>query len=311
VGCGALGTVIAELLTRAGIGRILLVDRDLPDLTNLQRQSLFDEEDIARGLPKSVAAADKLRKINSSVVVEGRVVDVKPYNILGLIEGADLVMDALDNLETRFLLNDACVKLGIPWIYCACVASTGMIFPVLPKETACLRCIVREAPPPGSLPTCASAGILAPAAHAMASLAAGEALKLLSGAREKINRRIVYLDVWDFSVSTVDAVGVKDPECPCCGEGRFDFLEGKAVSSAVALCGREAVQVSPGTAVTVSLAQMAQKLKSEGDVTVNEYMLKVKLSECALTLFPDGRALFEGVTDVAAARALYARYVGI
>src|SRR5215467_832239 len=227
IGCGALGTVLANALVRAGIGHLRLVDRDFIELNNLQRQVLFDEHDVSENLPKAEAAARKLSAINSSVHVEPVVTDIDRTNILDLVRDADLILDGTDNFEIRYLINDVAVKLGKPWIYGGCIGSHGQTMTILPSETPCLRCVFEAAPAPGEAGTCETAGVLGPIVNVIASYQATEAIKILSGRRDRVNRELVYLDVWDNvhrRIKVAPLLGKVD--CPCCKHRRFEWLEG-------------------------------------------------------------------------------------
>ncbi len=309
IGCGANGTVMANTLARAGIGTLVIADRDYVELNNLQRQVLFDEADVAGGLPKAIAAAEKLARVNSSIKVEGRAIDVNAENIEELIQGASLVLDGTDNFETRFLINDACVKNRIPWIYAGAVGSTGMTMTIVPYETACLRCIFQREPPPGTLPTCDTAGVIAPIVNIMASLACAEAIKLLVGSGER-NPGLIHVDVWE---NTFEVFGVaRKSDCVACGENRFEYLEGERPgASAVSLCGRNAIQVNPGRGRELDLAVLSQRLSGAGQVTANEYLVRLSVDNYELTIFPDARAIIKGTDDPAIARSLYSKYVGV
>ncbi len=309
VGAGALGSVSSEMLVRAGVGMLRLVDRDYVDETNLQRQSLYDEDDLARSLPKAVAAREKLARMNSDVRIDARVEDMHPGNVRQLLEDIDLVLDGTDNFETRYLLNDACLEKGTPWIYAAAVGSYGMSFVILPGESACLRCLVDEQPPPGASPSCDTAGILAPAVHAVASFQVGEALKILSGRRESLLGSLLSLDVW---TGTFERFRAKGPRAGClaCQRRQFDYLSGEEQKLAVTLCGRNAVQVRPARTETLPLGDIAARLGPLGDVRSNAHLLRFKTGENELVLFRDGRAIVHGTSDPAVARSLYARYVG-
>lgn len=309
IGCGALGTALANLVVRAGVGSLLIADRDFVELNNLQRQTLFDETHLARHLPKAIAAAERLRAINSEVAIAPHVVDVNPGNIERLIQGASLVLDGSDNFEVRYLINDACVKLGIPWVYAGVIASSGMTATIVPGETACLRCLFPAMPPPGSVPTCETAGILASVVQVIAAIAAVEGLKLLSG-RGALNRGLIAVDVWEHSYEQFESAG-RRPDCPACGLGRFDYLEAAIASRTTALCGRNAVQISVPGVGPLDLAAMAQRLAAVGQVTVNEYLLRLDVEGYEITLFPDARAIIKGTGQESVARTLYAKYVGI
>ena len=310
VGCGALGSTAANLLARAGVGRLLIVDRDYVEASNLQRQMLFDEADAAGSLPKAVAAERHLRRINSDVRVEGRVDDVSPDNVETLVSGAGVVLDGTDNFETRYLLNDACVKLGVPWIYAAAVGSYGVTMPVLPGRTACLACIFPQ-PPEAPGETCDTAGILASAATVAAAVQVADALKILSGAAGRVEARLLALDVWQNRVQRLDA-GAPDPECEVCGARRFRHLAGER-RAPVTLCGRNSVQIHEHHR-RLDFAALRARLELLGEVRANDFLLRFMVHGTdrpyELTLFPDGRALIKGTTDPGLARSLYARYVG-
>ena len=307
IGCGALGSVQAQLLARAGVGRIRIVDRDLLEMNNLQRQVIFDEEDVAAGLPKAEAAVRKLRKINSTIEIEGLVEDVTPRNIEELITDVDLVLDGTDNIETRYLINDACVKHRKPWIYGGVIGTTGMVMTILPDEGPCIRCLFPETPPPGSLPTCDTVGVLNTTPAMVASIQVTEAIKLIvgNGVREY---RLLNIDLWTGSYRYVPVQ--KNENCPCCGEGRYDFLNAKEVSWTTTLCGRNAVQISPARAVTLSLDDLSKRLAQAGKVSYNGLLLQFQVSDHELVIFPNGRTIVKGTTDEAVAKSLYAKYLG-
>lgn len=310
IGCGALGTVIASGLVRAGVGRIKIVDRDYIELNNLQRQILFNEEDIARGLPKAIAAAEKLRKVNSQVDIEPIVADVNPGNVEEIIAGADLVLDGTDNFETRFLINDACVKHGIPWVYGAVIATHGMTMAIVPHRTPCFRCFLAEMPVPGSTPTCDTVGVLGPAVNIVASLEVIEGLKLLMGKEEELHSRLIYVDAWASTLERME-LEKRDKPCLACDLGQFEFLEAQQGSYLTSLCGREAVQVNVRGEVKVFFPNLAERLNSVGSVTFNNYMLRFQVDSYELTVFLDGRTIIKGTTDEALAKTLYAKYIGL
>jgi molybdopterin-synthase adenylyltransferase len=309
VGCGALGSNVANTMVRAGVGHITIVDRDFIELNNLQRQIVFDEEDVQRSLPKAVAAAEKLRKINSQVEIVDLVADVNPGNIDGLVRGADIVLDGTDNFETRYLINDACVQQGKPWVYGGVLASYGVSMTIVPHETPCLRCIFPESPPPGTTPTCDTAGIIASIAAVIANIECVEAIKLLVGARDKINRGMIWIDVWENSFEKMLGSQIA-ADCPTCVQGNYEFLEAKGGTRTTSMCGRDAVQVSPREAASVSFPQLAERLRSAGKVQYNEYMLRFQVDGYEMVIFPDARTLIRGTTDESHARTLYARYIG-
>jgi len=306
VGCGATGSVLAGLLARAGVGSLRIIDRDYVEASNLQRQALFDEEDAAASLPKAIAAARKLAAFNSEIVVEPEVADLIPENIDRLLAGAQLLLDGSDNFETRYLLNDFAVQHAVPWIYCAAVGSYGATMNILPGETACLACIFPEAPR-GALDTCETAGVLGPAVNMIASIAAGEALKLLGGAREQLRSTLLSWDIWTNQTSALQ-MGRPRPDCQACGGREFIHLAGKGRPH-ITLCGRNSVQIHEH-AQPVDFAVMSERLKPHGTVCHNEFVLKFWCDPYELTLFPDGRAIIKGTSDTALARSLYARYIG-
>ena len=310
-GCGALGTVLANSLARAGVGHLRIVDRDFVELHNLQRQVLFDEADVAECLPKAEAAARKLAAVNSSIQIEPVITDIDHTNILDLAGDADLILDGTDNFETRYLINDAAVKLGIPWIYGGCIGSHGHTMTIIPGQTPCLRCVVESAPPPGMMPTCETAGILGPTVGVIASLQATEALKILTGQPEAINRDLVMIDVWEGTFRRLKIAGLLEAmDCPCCKQRTFHWLSGKLGSHTTTLCGRNAVQIARRETQGVSFEQLARQLAPLGQVRYNKFMLKFQEGGFDFTVFPDGRAIIQGTGDVNKARALYAQYIG-
>jgi len=310
VGCGALGSVASEMMVRAGVRSLTVVDRDFVEESNLQRQSLFDEADVALGLPKAAAAETHLRALNAGVEVRGVVTDLVSDNADALLAGADLVLDGTDNFETRFLLNDVCVRAGIPWVYGACVGSYGLALLVRPKVSPCLRCLLEERPAPGSGPTCDTAGVVAPIVHVIAGIQVGEALKLLAGRLDSLLSGLVTVDLWTGQFDVLDLRG-RAPWCPACTAGQFDYaVAGPAGGSAV-LCGRDAVQVRPGPNAHVDLGALAERLGASAEVrAVNEHLVRFVVPEAELVVFRDGRAIVKNVRDTAQARSLYAKYVG-
>ncbi len=310
-GCGALGTVLANTLARAGVGHLRIVDRDFIEMNNLQRQVLFDEEDVAAGLPKAIAAQRKLERINSQIDIEAHVADVDHTNIVELCRDVDTIVDGTDNFEIRFLLNDVSLKLGIPWVYGGCLGAEGQTMTILPGETACLRCLMRDAPPPGTTPTCDTAGILGSIVNVVSSIQAIEAIKILSGNREAVNRSLLVVGLWDNRVRQVGLDGLRETaECPACQRGEFPWLEGERGSHSAVLCGRNAVQLSPPAREPVALEALAQKLSAVGQVKHNRYLLRAEVDGYIVTVFPDGRAIIGGTDDVATAKTVYAKYVG-
>jgi adenylyltransferase/sulfurtransferase len=310
-GCGALGSVLANTLGRAGVGHLRIVDRDFLELNNLQRQVLYDEEDVAAGIPKAVAAAAKLRKINSQIEIEPLVTDVDHTNIEQLIDGVDMMVDGTDNFETRFLLNDVSVKFGIPWVYGGCIGAEGQSMTIVPGDTPCLRCLMQESPPPGTTPTCDTAGILGPIINIVASLEACEAIKILSGNRDAINRTLTVVELWDNRIRQVKLDSLKEAvDCPACKHQQFPWLDGERGSHTAILCGRNAVQLSFPDRQSLSLDSLASKLQGVGTVTQNRFLLRLAVDDFLLTVFPDGRAIIGGTEDIAEAKTIYAKYIG-
>lgn len=310
VGCGATGSVIASTLARAGVGFLKIADRDLVELNNLQRQVLYDEADVAARTPKAIAAAEKLRRMNSSLRIEPHVTDVNAENIEDLIADVDLVLDGTDNFETRYVINDACVKHNKAWVYGGAVASYGATMTIVPEVSACFRCVFRHAPPPGTLPTCDTAGVIAPIVNVIGSLVSAEALKLITGSGER-NRGLINIDLWENTFETFETT--RRADCPCCVEHQFDYLD-EARDTTVFLCGRDAVQVRParrnGKQITLDLARVASRLAPFGPVTQNEFLVQFALADFELTIFSDGRVIVKGTEDASVARSLYAKYVG-
>jgi molybdopterin/thiamine biosynthesis adenylyltransferase len=310
VGCGALGTVVAGLLVRAGVGFLRIVDRDFIELSNLQRQTLFDEDDVLDALPKAVAAARKLARVNSEVVVEPAAHDLSADSVDRLLSDVSLVVDGTDNFETRYLVNDYCVRERKPWIYSAIVASYGVTMTVLPSQTPCLRCVFPDPSSPGTTASCDTAGVIGPIAGLIGSLAAAEALKLLIGATDRLRPGLFWLDLWN---NTLQETLLTEPVagCPTCQQRRFDYLDAPASGHTATLCGRSAVQVRPvGSTGAVRFDELGPRLARVGQVAWNEYLLRFSIDELELILFPDARAIVKGTNDPAIARGLYARYIG-
>jgi adenylyltransferase/sulfurtransferase len=309
VGCGALGAVQASLLVRAGVGTLRIIDRDFVEESNLQRQILFDEEDVRAVLPKAIAAEKKLRSANSLVNVEGLVEDVNASSISRLLDGFDLIVDATDNFDARFLINDYAVKTGIPWVYGACVGSYGLTFPILPGDGACLRCVFESAPPAGVSPSCDTAGVIGPIVSVIAGIQVAEALKILSGRRDRINRRITTIDLWENRYEVVD-LPPPYPECPCCGKREYPYLDGSLGADVTTLCGRNSVQIRRREGASIDLDDLARRLEQVGSLERNRFLLRAMIDGYQLTVFADGRAIVNGTYDVAIAKSLYSRYIG-
>ncbi|MBC7292754.1 MAG: ThiF family adenylyltransferase [Thermoleophilia bacterium] len=308
VGCGALGTVIASALVRAGVGRVRVIDRDFIETHNLQRQLLFTEDDIAENLPKAVAAERHLRAANPTVLVEGVVADFSRTNAEELVAGANVILDGLDNFETRFLINDVAYKHGIPWVYGGAIGSSGMTATFLPGERPCFRCVM-SSPPVGGVPTCDTAGVVNVAPWIVGSLEAAEALKILVGS-PAVSRDLVVLDVWQRSFERLPLSGFAAADCPTCA-GNYEFLQGRPRLRVTSLCGQNAVQIWHVGAVGMPLSQIRERLEALGPVEGNEYMVRFPVGEQELVVFYDGRTIVRGTRDEKLAKALYAKYVGM
>jgi adenylyltransferase/sulfurtransferase len=303
-GCGALGSFQAGALARAGTGYLRVIDRDYVEVSNLQRQWLFEESDAAEGLPKAVAGARAIGRINSGVRVQPEVADITPASIDDLLEGVDIVLDATDNFETRYLVNDWCVNRGIPWVYGAAVGSYGLTMPVLPGRTCCLTCLYPE-PPAGAQPTCETAGVLNPITALVAALQVAAAMRILAGGEPA--HKLTTLDVWSGEIRQL-ALPAADPSCPTCGLRSFPHLNGQR-RAPVSLCGRNAVQIHDFSR-PIDLEELASRLRPIAPVKRNEFALRFFPAPFEITVFPDGRAIIKGTQDTGLARSLYARYIG-
>jgi len=311
IGCGALGTVAANLMVRAGLGRLAIIDRDFVEASNLQRQTLFEEADARDAMPKAIAAERRLRAINSGVRVEGIVADLTPDNALDLLSRFPIILDGTDNFETRLLLNDAAVSLGLPWIYAAAVGSYGVTMTIRPKETACLACLVESESNHsvlGAEDTCDTTGVLNAAAGVIASIEAAEATKLLAGWPEALNSKLVSCDVWSGRFQSIRVA--RNPDCRACVRREFVHLEGRARPH-VSMCGRDSVQIHERRR-GLDLAELGRRVTSASasEVRNNQFLLRFRVATYEMTVFPDGRAIVKGTQDPAIARSLYARYIG-
>lgn len=309
VGCGALGASHAEMLSRAGVGKLRIVDRDFVEFTNLQRQTLFSESDAAERLPKAIAAKRRIGEINSEIEVEAIVADVNNSSVESLVEGCDLVLDGTDNFQVRYLVNDSCVKHAKPWIYGAAVSSYGTTMTIRPGETPCLRCIFEEMPDAGSAPTCDTAGVIMPIIASISAIQVAEAIKLLVGDTDSLHRSLVQIDLWASDWRKIKLAGPNE-DCICCVRRKFEFLDAEAQEFAAVLCGRDAVQIAPPRATEIDLPALAARLAALGDVKQNEYLLRFDIDSNEMTVFRDGRAIIKGTDDLSQARSLYARYLG-
>ena len=333
LGCGALGSLAAELLARAGVGHLVIIDRDFVEITNLQRQVLFDERDVEHAIPKAEAARRRLARINSTVRVTAIVDDLNHGNIARHTEGADVLVDGLDNFETRYLANDYAVKHGLPYVYGGAVGTIGAAFAILPhtpngvapweqetrgnRATPCLRCLFEEAPPPGITPTCDTVGVLASAVTTIASFQVAETLKALTGNFDRVCRTLLNIDLWTNTIMQLKVASAYERgDCTCCKHGRFDYLDGRLGSGATTLCGRDAVQLTHRqSSGGLDLDRVSARLHEHGNVVSNRYMLRANISDggnaYTLSLFPDGRAIVHGTAEPSVARSVYAKYVGI
>jgi adenylyltransferase/sulfurtransferase len=309
VGCGALGASHAEILARAGVGFLRIVDRDFVEFTNLQRQTLYSEADARERLPKAIAARRRIGEINSEIETEAIVADVNHSNIESFVKDCDLVLDGTDNFQVRYLINDACVKLNKNWIYGAAVSSYGVTMTVIPRETPCLRCIFEEMPGAGSAPTCDTAGVIQPVIASVSAIQTTEALKILTGNYEKLHKSLVQIDVWQNDWRKIK-LGKPNADCKTCGLRDFEFLAAESAEFSAVLCGRDAVQIQPPKPAEIDLAKLKEKLKNSGDVKQNEYLLRLTIEDFELTVFRDARAIIRGTDDITTARSLYAKYVG-
>jgi molybdopterin/thiamine biosynthesis adenylyltransferase len=309
IGLGALGTVSADLLVRAGVGFLRIIDRDFVELSNLQRQSLFDEDDVRNSLPKVIAAQTRLKRINSTIQIEALVEDVNPTNVEDFITDSDLVLDGLDNFETRFVINDACAKLSKPWIYTGAVGSYGLVMPILPGKTACLRCLMGSLPAPGTTPTCETSGVIAPITHTIASIQVAEALKYLTGNLEEDEIRLISYEIWSHRFQRMNLGRDVMSSCPVCSEAKFEYLNGTPLRT-ISLCGRNAVQLIPGVKAEMDFGQLSKSIAAFGDVQFNDFLLRCSSPPYELTLFKDGRAIVKGTEEASLARSVYSKMVG-
>ncbi|MEP7338973.1 MAG: ThiF family adenylyltransferase [Acidobacteriota bacterium] len=309
IGCGALGAMHAEMLARAGVGRLRLIDRDFIEASNLHRQIAYSERDVAERLPKAVAAVARINQINSEVQAEAVVKDVNYSNIEDLISDADIVLDGADNFEVRFLLNDAAVKLGKPWVYGAAVGAYGVQMTIIPNETPCLRCVFPEMPPPGTSPTCDTAGVILPIIAAISAYQVAEAIKVLTGQFDKLHGSLLQFDLWQNQFTRLK-LRERMADCPTCQQRKFEFLTARGGQLVTTLCGRNAIQITPAVSHQVDLAELADQLRNAGEVSYNRYLLKLKTSQHEITVFADARSVIKGTDDPNVARSLYARYIG-
>lgn len=321
VGAGALGCTTLDQLARAGVGRITIVDRDIVEHTNLQRQSLFDEADAHAALPKAVAARNRLTRVNSTIGIDAVIADVTPENAESLVAALrpTIILDGTDNLDTRYLLNDLALKHAIPLIYAGVIATRGMQLTILPGRSACLRCVFPEPGAAAQVETCDTVGVLGPAVAIAASLQAAEALRVLAAdAAALASSPLPSLTEFDLSSTrfrTIDLgrlhAATARAHCPCCGQRQFQFLSGSRTRPAASLCGSGAFQIHSASPRTLALPALGSQLARLGPVQANEFFVRLHPRDGAeLTVFADARAIIRGVETEAEARALYDRYVG-
>jgi adenylyltransferase/sulfurtransferase len=308
IGLGALGTVIANNLARAGVGYMRLIDRDFVELSNLQRQTIFDEEDVRENLPKAVAAVRHLEKVNSTITLEAVVSDVNSSNIETLLADIDLVMDGTDNFETRFLLNDACLKKNIPWVHGAVLGSYGLTANIIPGKTSCYRCFMPEMPKIGAGGTCSSAGVLNMITGIISCYASAEALKIMVGSPD-IRKSVIFIDVWNNSFNSMDLP--VNSNCPACAKKEYQYLSSRKGTYTTVLCGQKAVQIVPGQARKMDFADIVERLAHLGEIEYNSFLLRLKIGEVEITLFADGRAIIKNIENENKAKALYTEYFGL
>ncbi len=313
VGVGALGSVTANTLARAGVGELVLVDRDFIERDNLQRQVLYEEADV--GMPKAIVAAETLARVNSAIRINPLIADVDFKNVLSILQDprpADVIIDGTDNFETRFLINDASVKTGIPWIYGGCLGCDGQTMTILPGQTPCLRCLMLHGPPaPGTTATCDSAGILAPIINVIASIQSLEAIKIMTGHLDQVSRQLQSFDLWNNRIHQMNVTDLRERvDCSTCKSKSFEWLTGGKGSHSAILCGRNAVQVSFPDRHRIQLDQLSDRLRPLGKVESNPFLVRFHVDEFILTAFADGRAIIHGTEDIATAKRLYTQYIG-
>ena len=312
IGCGALGSMIATTLCRAGVGTLRIVDRDFLEASNLQRQFLFSEKDVASGLPKAIAAKQRLNEINSLVDVDAFVEDVDAKNIRRLADGVDVIVDGTDNFETRFLINDVSISENIPWIYGGCLGADGQTMTIVPGKSACLNCLMLDGPPPpGTSDTCDSFGVLGPIIGTIASIQSMEAIKILSGNIDAVSKQLTIVGLWSNHFRAMDVSGLRDKvECPTCKQKNFQWLSGERGSQTAIMCGRNAVQLSFAQREPIDLASLADRLRPLGEVEQNPFLVRFHIDDFSITAFSDGRAIVSGTEEIAIAKKLYAQYLG-
>jgi adenylyltransferase/sulfurtransferase len=313
VGMGALGSVAAQHLVRSGVGSVRLIDRDVLEWSNLQRQMLYTEEDVAALLPKAAAAASRLASINSTVKVEPVIADLSNTNAEQLLGGVDLIIDGSDNFSVRYLINDISLKLNIPWIYGGVIGASGMTMSYIPGKTPCFRCLFPAAPAAGSVDTCETAGVISPAVDIIASLQAAEAIKILSGNADVMHGTLLQIDLWHNRWTPLNVSQSKRADCPACEGRRFEYLEeGSIEPAAASLCGRNTIQITPGRVSVIQLEELAVRLSRIGKVERNPFLIRFERDkDITAVLFKDGRALIQGTNDPVTAKRVYNEIFGL
>jgi molybdopterin-synthase adenylyltransferase len=309
VGAGALGSAGAEAFVRAGIGKLTLIDRDYVEWSNLQRQQLYNENDAENKIPKAIAAEKHLKQINSEVEIEALVMDARPDNMESLLHNVDVIIDATDNFDIRFILNDLSHKYKIPWIYGSCVGSYGTTYTILPGKTPCLHCILKHVPVGGA--TCDTAGIISPAVQIVSAYQVAEAFKILVDDYSSLRNTFLTFDVWSNQHYSIKLDKIKTDSCPSCGQARtYPYLSYENQTKTEILCGRNTVQIRPARSIQYNFDQLEKQLDSHGKVTRNPYLLSCQLPDYRLVIFGDGRVFIHGTNDIQFAKNLYYRLLG-
>lgn len=310
IGLGALGSVSANLLARAGVGKLFLIDRDFLELNNLQRQMLYDEKDVRDHLPKAVAAENHLRGINSEIQIHGIVSDINANNIHAMLQGVDLILDGSDNFETRFLINDFSLQNQIPWIYGGAIRTEGMSYVILPGERPCLRCMFGEAPKHSHMQTCSQVGVLSTVSHLIASFQATEAIKILAGQRERVDPKMWKVDIWNKTFKSISVEHLMNFSCSGCSMDTYPYLEYHQGTQTLSLCGRNAVQIYKSNEDFIDFKALAERINDKAKVSFNDYILNIDSAPYEITVFRNGRAIIKGTEDQGQAKSLYSQFVG-
>lgn len=310
-GMGALGTAIASQMVRAGVGYVRIIDRDFVEFSHLYRQLLYDENDAKETYPKAIAAKLRLKNINSEVEIDSKLADITWKNAEELLTGVDLILDGTDNFETKYLINDVAQKHKIPWIYGEAIGSRGKTFTIIPDKTACFACIYPEQPIHGTIETSGTSGVISPIANLVAAYQTSEALKLLVGDYEHLNKLLLSFDLWNNKFDKLDMINSRSDNCPACTHQKYEHLKPKNKKEQfLSLCGNDTVQITLPNNMKFDLARLAEKLRRAGKVEETEFLLKFMIDDYNLTIFPDGKIMVHGTNDVMVAKSLYTRYIG-